>query len=393
MEKSKRRSSRVQLAFPIRVRGMSTEHKFFDEKTQTTFIGKYGFMTQLRHLVNLETEIHVVNLKNDVAGTFRVVWVNTRSQNGLHRLGVEAYEVPDDIWGIYFPPVEPGIDLPEGGAWLVCKTCGQKQLGTVPQAELEYLEVGVLVARQCDQCRATTTWEFTLPGDAEPVAAAASGHERKDGADKRARKRENLGLTLKLIRELGGTVVEDLSKTIDVSHIGAYFMTPQIYRVGEVLKVILPYKKDGVGSPVSARVIRITQPKGTSQYAVAIQMDTALSLPELAPHASEADLAAAKKAQVELRTKGRVPLKLPIKVTRQVYGMNLEDVSETVNISRTGAYFQSSQNYSVGEMVQVILPFKKGEQHIPVYGRVVRLDQLPGTYTRAVAIHMGTDKK
>ena len=310
VEKSKRRSSRVQVAFPIRVRGMSKEHKFFDEKTQTIFVGKYGFMTRLQSLVDLETEIHVVNLKNEVPGTFRVVWVNPRIQDGFHQLGVETFEVPDDIWGIYFPPAESPLDQPEGQAWLVCKKCGQKELGTVPQAELEYLEVGVLVARQCDPCKATTTWEYKIAETGPDAAASPSSDLSKDKSEKRARKRVNLSLTLKVIRELGGTVVEDLGKTIDVSHVGAYFLTSQIYQVGERLKVILPYKKDGVGHPVSARVIRIGQPKGTAQNAVAIQMDTAISLPELgAIEATRAEVAAAKKVQVELRAKGRVPLK------------------------------------------------------------------------------------
>ena len=73
--------------------------------------------------------------------------------------------------------------------------------------------------------------------------------------------------------------------------------------------------------------------------------------------------------------------------------MHLEEVGETVNISRTGAYFQSSQNYTMGEIVQVVLPFKKGDQHIPAHARIVRLDQVPGTSTLRVAIHLGAGKK
>ena len=389
METSNRRSSRVQLAFPIRVRGMSTRHKFFDEKTQTVLISKYGFMSRLQNLMNLEAEVHVVNLKNEAAGTFRVVWVNTQSQEGFHQLGVEVVEAPDDMWGIYFPPAEPSTDEPAGQVWLVCKNCHQKELGSVPQAELEYLDVGVLVARQCEKCKATTTWEYTMPSEA---AATLSGEEKKKG-DKRAKARSNLRLTVKLVREQKGIIVEDVCKTIDVSHLGAYFLTTQNYQVGEIVKVVLPYKKDGARAPVLARVTRTDSRPETSQHAVAIQLETSVSAPELGPELAEAELAARKKAQVELRTKGRVPLKLPIKIIRQVYGMNLDDVAETSNISRTGAYFQSSQNYTVGENVQVILPFKKGEQFIPATGRIVRMDQLAGTHLRGVAVHIGSDKK
>jgi Tfp pilus assembly protein PilZ len=392
METSNRRSSRVQLAFPIRVRGMSNEHKFFDEKTQTFLVGKYGFMSRLQNLVNLEAEIHVLNLKNEAAGTFRVIWVNTQIREGFHQLGVEVLEAPDDMWGIYFPPVEPSTVGLAGQVWLACKSCHQKELGSVPQAELEHLDVGVLVARQCEKCKATTTWEYTMPAGAEGAAATPSDEGKKKG-DKRAQARANLKLTVKLVREQKGIIVEDVCKTVDVSHIGAYFLTSQNYQVGEIVKVVMPYKKDGVGKPVPARVIRTDARPETSQRAVAIQLDTAISAPELGPELAEAELAARKKAQVELRTKGRVPLKLPIKVTRQVYGMNLDDVAETVNISRTGAYFQSSQNYTLGEQVQVILPFKKGEQFIPAIGRIIRMDPLPGSPLRGVAVQIGSDKK
>ncbi len=376
------------MAFPLRVRGMTTQHKFFDEKTHTALIGKYGFMTQLQNLVNLEAEIHVVNLKNDAAGTFRVVWLNTQPHEGFYQMGVEVSEAPDDMWGIYFPPVESATDAPSGEVWLECKTCHQKELGAVPQAELDYIEVGVLVARQCERCKATTTWEYIGPAETGPVTP---GEGKKE--DKRARARSSLKLTLKLIREQRGIIVEDVCKTIDVSRIGAYFLTAQNYQVGEIVKVVLPFKKDGIGAPVVAKVIRTDQPKGETQHAVAIQLETPSSAPELGPALAEAELAAKKKAQVELRTKGRVPLKLPIKVTRQVYGTNLDDVAETINISRTGAYFQSSQNYTVGETVQVVLPYKKGEQFIPATGRIVRLDNVPGAYTRGVAVHIGSEKK
>jgi hypothetical protein len=365
---------------------MSAEHKFFDEKTQTLLVGKYGFMTRLESLVNLEAEIHVVNLRNEAAGTFRVVWVNTQSNEGFHQLGVEAVEAPDDMWGIYFPPVEPSTNEPGSQVWLACKKCNQKELGTVPQAELEYLDVGVLVARQCEKCKATTTWEYLMP-------AGVASDEEKNKDDKRAKIRSKLKLTVKLIREQKGGPVEDVCRTIDVSHIGAYFLTSQDYQAGQVVKVVMPYKKDGLGTPVAARVIRIDSRTQSPHHAVAVQFDTAISAPELGPELAGAELAAQKKAQKELRTKGRVPLKMPIKVTRQVYGMTLDDLTETVNISRTGAYFRSTQNYTLGENVQVILPYKRGEQFIPAVGRIVRMEEIPGTKLWGVAVHIAADKK
>src|SRR5579859_1180793 len=382
-----RRSRRIQLAVPIRVRGMSIQNKFFDEEPTTILISKYGFMTQIRSLVDLETEVHVVNLTNEISGTFRIVWVNTRAKDGFHQVGLEVIEVAGSIWSVFFPPDDPASEEPTAQAWLECKSCHQKLLGPIPQAELEHLVVGVVVARQCDRCKATTTWELTI----EEVQAPAAGEKGP-----RARTRAALKLNIKVIREVGGNTLEEVCETINVSRNGAYFLSAEDYQVGDCIKIVLPYSKGDVTRPATAIVTRQDQVEGPFNHAVGIHIETEISIPGLARAESEAagsTLSDKKKIEADLRIKGRVPLKLPIKVIRNTYGMNLEDVGETTNISRTGAYFESSQNYAVGEIVQVILPFKKGQQPIPVPGRVVRLDQQPGSYLRSVAIHMELDKK
>lgn len=88
----------------------------------------------------------------------------------------------------------------------------------------------------------------------------------------------------------------------------------------------------------------------------------------------------------DLRVKGRAPLKMQIKVLRQKRGAIVEDICETENVSRTGAYFLSSQNYQVAELVEVFLPYREGDGGIPAYARVVRQDQTNARSRRGVAI-------
>jgi PilZ domain-containing protein len=387
MEEKPRRSPRIQLSIPIRVRGMSLQHKFFDEETATILVSKYGIMTQIRNLVDLEAEVHVVNLSNEISGTFRAVWVNTQVKDGFYQMGLEVIEAAGNIWGIFFPPEDPAIDEPTAQAWLECKNCHQKLLGQIPQAEVEHLVVGVVVARQCDRCRATTTWQLTIEDEHADAAVEKAP---------RTKTRAALRVSIKVMREVEGAMVEDVCETLNVSRNGAYFLTAKNYEVGESLKIILPYKKGDATRPASAIVTRQDQVEGPFNHGVGIHIETEVSVPGLARAESETSepiLTKDKKIEAELRAKGRVPLKMPIKVIRNTYGMTLEDVGETTNISRTGAYFESSQNYAVGEIVQVILPFKKGQQPIPVPARVVRLDQHPGSYVRSVALHMEADKK
>src|SRR5579864_3485386 len=158
--------------------------------------------------------------------------------------------------------------------------------------------MGVTLARQCDRCRATTTWEFTVESDTAPAA------EREPGSELRNSMRAPLKLTVKVMRQLNGANIDDVCETINVSRNGVYFLSSQNYQVGELIKIHVPFKKGDPALPIGAKVVRQDQPRGTLQHAVAVHMETAVSLPE-------------KKRELDLRTKGRVPLELSIKVTRQ----------------------------------------------------------------------------
>lgn len=411
MEESNRGSARVQLALPIRVRGISTTNKFFDETTETILISKHGFMTKIKNLVELDAEVHVVSTKKDVAGTFIVVWVNTRDQDGFHHLGLQLIEAEGDMWEVHFPDSQGPEGEASTEAWLECLRCHQKQLGTVPLTELEYLDKGVHVARPCDKCKSTTAWEFAVEDRAATASPPAAGPaaqgviapyesvfdepapapakpagERPPGPDPRGRRRAALKLTLKVLRELYGTTVEDICETINVSRNGAYFLTGQNYHVGETLKVHLPYKKGSLNLPVLANVVRQDSSKGSFYHAVAVHMEEAVFIPGL-EDPNEPSPTAQKKA--DQRSRSRVPLKFPIKVTRQIQGKAVEDFGETINISRTGAFFRTSQNYKVGELVEIIMPYKKGEMAIPVSARVVRQQELKDSVENGVAIAMG----
>jgi hypothetical protein len=92
--------------------------------------------------------------------------------------------------------------------------------------------------------------------------------------------------------------------------------------------------------------------------------------------------------RIENREKGRAPIRMAIKVTRNKYGRNLSDIGETINVSRTGAYFTTEQNYEPGESVEIILPYHPNSVAIPVPARVVRLDKAPDSYQKRVAVHL-----
>jgi len=415
MDLARRKSARVLLALPVHVRGMSTDRTFFDDPTETILISQHGCMTRITSLVDLGMEVQVVNTKNDVAGTFRVVWVNTEARDGFYYLGLLLLRAESDIWGLHFPPTRSAEEEATVEAWLDCQRCGQQLLGAVPLSEAEYLGRGVLVARNCEKCRSLTAWTYaeqvetesamalaassyaaslapgTLLAGNEPVfdqPTQAANAQRQRATNDRAKNRAPLRMRIKVIRDTYGTVMEDICDTIDVSRTGARFLSSHHYSVGEAVRVILPYEEATMDLPVRAKVVRIERTKDVFNP-VAIQMEQTVYVPGLVDHAPPAP---APTKRVELRGRSRVPLKFPIKIIRERFGKTFEDSGETINISRTGACFQTAQSYEVGETVQVIVPYKQGDVAIPVSARVVRQNAMPGSMNHAVAIRMGDGK-
>lgn len=277
MYKEKRRSDRVEIKIPIRIRGMSSENKFFDEVTETRLLSKHGLMTRLRFLVDLETEVHVTNLQNTISGTFRVVWVNTRAQEGLHNLGLELVETDGEMWGIHFPPSEPVADPSATSVKLECRRCRTRVHTAVPETEIEYLTVGFLIARHCDRCKATTPWEFAVEAEGTDHAGAKGSTRKKVENELRANGRVTIKMKIKVIRRVYGTPREEICETKNVSRSGVCFHTSEIYDVGEKVEVVMPYKEGDISIAVPARVVRLDQFQSVSQRAVAVQLERARS--------------------------------------------------------------------------------------------------------------------
>jgi len=88
------------------------------------------------------------------------------------------------------------------------------------------------------------------------------------------------------------------------------------------------------------------------------------------------------------RRKGRVAIKMRIKVFCDRLGSLGEDICETINVSANGLYFGSNSPYKVGETLRIVAPFEEGTLSIPVPARVVRLDRPPESSVTAVAVEL-----
>jgi len=274
VEEKMRRRDRAQVAIPIRVRGMSVENKFFDEETETKWVSNRILMTRIRNRVNLEADVQVTNLENKVEGLFRVIWMNNPNQDQFHDVGLELMEPERDLWEIEFPAAQPGQDGEGARVWLECQLCHQTILGSVPEAEDEYLSEGFLLARSCERCKATTPWDLTSdPQSTAAPKAAAEAAKKKNLEAMRAKGRAPIKMKIKVTRDMLGAVLDDIGDTVNVSASGVCFVSSQLYEVGSTVKVILPYNPGEMGLPISALVVRRSKGAESSSHLVALHFD------------------------------------------------------------------------------------------------------------------------
>lgn len=106
-----------------------------------------------------------------------------------------------------------------------------------------------------------------------------------------------------------------------------------------------------------------------------------------APEAAE-PVRAHEQGGPDDRRKGRIAIKMKIKIFCDRLGTIGEDVCETINVSANGLYFETQNPYKLGETLRIVAPFEEGSVAIPVPARVVRLDRPTDSSLTAVAVEL-----
>jgi hypothetical protein len=175
----------------------------------------------------------------------------------------------------------------------------------------------------------------------------------------------------------------EIKTTLDVSRNGILFRTRQTYELNSLIWVTMPYTANAqVKDPeFPATVVRvIKQQDGDTE--VGVQFHSAHA--DRWHHSIYAQSAPKPITSTEKREKNRVRMTLPVRVRS---GMLLDE-SVTLDVSKTGILFVSSQGYTIGQKVFVVVPFQpegliSGTQ-VEEPGEVVRFVERDGV--RGVAV-------
>ncbi len=259
---------RAKITIPVRVRGMSTANKFFDEMTETLYVSPGSIILRLRNRIDVDSEVHVTSKVTRQGGSFRAVWVNTRERDGWFDMGLEVLDVEGNIWGKSLDKVKDGPDTAVAQARLQCQRCHSSQMTSVPEALDEFINDGFTIVRHCEKCKGSTKWAIRTE-----AAAATERVRAASGPDDRRKGRAAIKMKIKVFCDRLGILGEDVCETINVSANGLYFRSQNPYAVGEALRIIAPYEEGAVAIPVRARVVRLDRPKDSSLVAVAVEMN------------------------------------------------------------------------------------------------------------------------
>ena len=98
---SRRRSSRVSIAFPVEVAGVDFSGNCFSERTKTTRVSRFGCCLSLPRQLRPDQKLHIRRIGTDETAIARVVSTMGLQPEG-HLYGVETLHSCESLWGIRF---------------------------------------------------------------------------------------------------------------------------------------------------------------------------------------------------------------------------------------------------------------------------------------------------
>ncbi len=102
-----RRSSRVNIACPVKISGTLPNHAPFEETAQIVTISKFGARLKTPIQLHIGMKLAVEPMHGSKSAMFRVVWVGRAGTHRAGEVGVEYATPGTNILGINFPELTP----------------------------------------------------------------------------------------------------------------------------------------------------------------------------------------------------------------------------------------------------------------------------------------------
>jgi len=133
-----RRSDRVALAIPIRIRGTDSQGQPFDEKSQTLVISRYGALIALARPLVAGQVITIGYIGTGREASARVI-EQAEEEKRPSLYGIEIVSPEANIWEIHFPPVTDS-EMAAGRLLLECSRCHSTELAYLNLGKIEIFQ-------------------------------------------------------------------------------------------------------------------------------------------------------------------------------------------------------------------------------------------------------------
>jgi hypothetical protein len=106
--RERRRGERVLIRVAIQVNGTGKDGKPIHDPAEAVVVNRNGALLRVPHPLKPGSTLEVFQGQDKHALVFRVIWCSDRLREGRHDVGVELVKPCEELWGIRFPPLQPG---------------------------------------------------------------------------------------------------------------------------------------------------------------------------------------------------------------------------------------------------------------------------------------------
>jgi hypothetical protein len=277
MPEENRRSQRVKLSIPLRIRGLDSGGRSYECEARTVDLNRHGARIRISRVLTAGEIIHVFNIANRREADFRVAGpVSPLTKEGgvfgvlgpvsgdpdkRRGYGIQCLDTSMNFWGITFPRAAQS-DPPPPSALVQCRKCQTTALLNISLVEVDVLETAGILSWPCDACGEVTPWGYAEKDpETQPVRESPVGEPSQD-LHFRKHRRVSLQLPMR-IRKYSGDV--ETTKCEDISKGGLCFVSQKHYYTGEGILVACPYDPNGQNIEVEAQIVRQEEIEDTNR--------------------------------------------------------------------------------------------------------------------------------
>jgi len=355
-----RSSGRIPKQIPILLIGSDLDGRVFSEHTSTVLLSLHGAGILSRHKLSPEQELVLRWPEKNRETEIRVVG-HLGEQSGKHTYGVAFFDENLNFWEIDFPPVSSS-EMELGVLALVCIICNTLEKIDDSSVEADVCASNESVLRSCKRCGTATLWKPALsvipqqsasPDDAQlPLFSAPSTPAPSPAPP---------SISAPALQLSPAPPPVPLAAPPSF-YAQSYSSVPDHLSPSESpaspSSAVSSEDRSEPGAPVSGS--QWTSPQSKNRTAVLTMSPPAPDKPAF--------------PRINRRKHPRVKVSYSACIRHSDRG---EDIVACEDMSKGGLRFKSPKKYYVQTLIEIAVPYQKGQPAIFVPGQIVFVEELP----------------